>query len=73
MKLWKLRRIGGAGCCETDGLLIAANDETEAREIALTDFGYNSHVWKTSDLSTCEEIITDNLKHGIILCDHYHG
>lgn len=73
MKLWKLNRIGGASYCETDGLVIAANDETEAREIALDDFGINNHVWARASLSTCEEIIAENTKRGIILCDHHHG
>jgi hypothetical protein len=74
MKLWKLKRIGGTkNYCETDGLVIAANDETEAREIALDDFGANNHVWTNSNLSTCEEIIAKNTKRGIILWDHHHG
>jgi hypothetical protein len=69
VRLFLLNQTGKCHAGETSGLVIAALDEDEAREIAARNSGDEGEItWLSSSRSSCETIGTGNqLQQGILL------
>ena len=74
MKIWLLERIDSADYEETEGMVIAASNESRAREIANenVDSDFEELIWNDVEKVTCREI-TENETEGVILIDYNQG
>lgn len=73
MRIWILERKDSVGYDEYNSKVIAAMNETRAREIANEYVGDEGHVWDSKDLVSCEEINLREIQEGLILADFNAG
>ena len=67
MKIRRLEPMPGSGYEFMQGLIIAANNETEARDIAARTGGeLSARVWHNAELSTCHVLNPASMMPGLI-------